>query len=240
MESILSEITAAKARFNTLLNRPPETEIELPGELQQIAFLPDMEAVFQQITDLNPMLRMIREESLAYEAKAVMDKKMGYPMFGIGLQYMLLGKNPALEMSEMGEVNSMNGKDMLMPMVSVSIPLYRNKYKAARKETQLLRQATEARYTDVANQLQASLYQTKYALDDAARKIVLFRKQAGLARTTCDLLIRSFASGSGSLSDVIQVQRQLSDYRLKEAEAIAAYNTQAATIQKLISSLHTE
>jgi outer membrane protein TolC len=243
IESLRSEITASKARFNTLLNRPADAEVVVDDDLATLAALPDRETALQQMAAQNPMLAMLREESLAYGAKAVMDKKMGYPMFGIGLQYMLIGRLPEPGMDEMSAtnaVNGMNGKDMLMPMVSISLPLYRNKYKAAQKETQLLRQATEAKYADAANTLEAELYRATYELDDAVRKIALYKKQAALARTTGDLLMRAFASGTGSLNDVIQVQRQLLDYRLKESEAVAAYNTRVAAIRKLISSLHSE
>ena len=37
---------------------------------------------------------MWREEAQAWEARGEMAKKMAYPMLGIGLQYMLLGRTP--------------------------------------------------------------------------------------------------------------------------------------------------
>ncbi|GHT07892.1 transporter [Bacteroidia bacterium] len=259
IESILSEITAAKAGFNALLNRPAETEIIIPNEFSQIPFLLDVTSVSQKITEQNPMLGMIREETLAYEAKLEMEKKMGYPMFGIGLQYMLLGKTKTMESNDTGmntgtehsgmdtgmnnpvttgsSMKSMNGKDMLMPMVSISIPIYRNKYKAAQRESRLLRQAGEERFAGTFNNLQTELYQYKHQLDDAARKITLYKKQSDLARTTYELVVQEFASGKSELGDAIQVQRQLLDYRLKESEATANYNIMVANIQKLTTEL---
>jgi outer membrane protein TolC len=97
----------------------------------------------------------------------------------------------------------------------------------------LLRQASEEKYAATLNNLQAELYRYKHQLEDAARKIALYKKQAALAETTYELTVQSFASGKGELGDVLQVQRQLLDYRLKTAEAIATYNTMVANIQKL-------
>ncbi|MDR3217736.1 MAG: TolC family protein [Dysgonamonadaceae bacterium] len=251
IESLLSEIIAAKARFNALLNRSADHAVNIPDEFSQIPYLLDVSSVSQQMTEQNPMLGMLKEESLAHEARLEMEKKMAYPMFGVGLQYMLIGKTPesAANGADMGAMDngitpdangkamkSMNGKDMIMPMVSVSIPIFRNKYKAAQRESRLLRQASEEKYADTFNRLQAELYRDKHLLDDAVRKIALYKKQSALALTTCELVIQEFASGKSELSDVIQVQRQLLDYRLKEAEAIATYNTMVANIQKLISS----
>ncbi|MDR1980899.1 MAG: TolC family protein [Tannerellaceae bacterium] len=246
MESLEAEIAAGKALFNTLLNRPADSEVAIPDEWQQLPFRPDVETILHEVDGRNPMLGMLREEALAYEAKAEMDRKMGYPMFGVGLQYMLMSplKTDNLRQEEaMGgndQMTMMNGKDMVMPMASITIPLYRNKYKAARKESQLRREASEARQVDTFNKLRATLYQSLYILEDAERKADLYRRQADLARTAGDLAMQEFISGKSDLGSVIQVQRQLLDYQLKEAEAIAGYNTMVATIQKMMSFLTIE
>jgi outer membrane protein TolC len=240
MESIVSEITAKKARFNALLNLPAESEIVVPDEIEQILFLLDEKAIMQGIAEQNPMLEMLREESLAYEAKAEMDRKMSYPMFGIGLQYMLIGKSEATADSHStttAAMNTMNGKDMVMPMLSVSIPVYRNKYKAVQRENKFLQQAAGEKQTDTFNNLQSELYGLKHQLEDADRKIRLYTKQSDLALTTYDLAVQEFISGKNNLSDVIQIQRQLLDYRLKKAEAITGYNTGVVNLRKLVSEL---
>jgi outer membrane protein TolC len=229
--SLLSEIAAEKARFNTLLNRHVNSEVQIPESFVQTPFLFDGESIMAKIEKQNPMLGMMTEEGLSYKAKGEMNRKMGYPMFGIGVQYMLNKKTDEAMLS-MGD---MNGKDMIMPMVSVSIPLYRNKYKAQQRESKLWWQASRERYDNTRNILEAELYKTKHLLDDAARKVTLYKKQEELARTTYNLIVQEFVSGKSDLTNVIQVQRQLLDYQLKEAESIAGYNTMVASIEKLIS-----
>ena len=232
IEGLLSEIRAEKARFNALLNRPADSEVQLPESFEQIPFLFDEASAMDNIENQNPMLGMINEERLAYKAKGEMDKKMSYPMFGIGLQYMLI-KKTSDPMFGMGD---MNGKDMIMPMISVSIPLYRNKYKAQQRENDLWQQVSREKYDNTRNALRAELYKTKHLLDDAARKVALYRKQEELAKTACNLIVQEFVAGKSDLGNVIQLQRQLLGYQLKKAEAIAAFNTMAASIRKLISS----
>ena len=144
----------------------------------------------------------------------------------------MLNKKTDETMLAMGD---MNGKDMIMPMVSVSIPLYRNKYKAQQRESKFWWQASREKYDNTRNTLESELYKTKHLLDDAARKIALYKKQEELAKTTYNLIIQEFVSGKSDLTNVIQVQRQLLDYQLKEAESIASYNTMVASIEKLIS-----
>jgi outer membrane protein TolC len=240
IQSILSEITAGKARFNALLNRSVDEEVIIPEKISQTACILDTEAILHSVSEQNPMLGMLKEEALSYKAKAVMADKMSYPMFGVGLQYMLIGKTGANvastemnSMNAMNTMNTMNGKDMIMPMLSVTIPIFRGKYKSAKKEATFQQQATEAKYADALLNFEAELAQFKHQLDDASRRIELYRKQAALACTTYELLVREFASNRSDLSAVIQVQRQQLDYQLKEAEAIATYNTIVAMIHNM-------
>jgi outer membrane protein TolC len=233
MESLLAETKAGYVRFNMLLNRPAGSPVSLPDTMICIPFLTDAETLLSEINERNPSLGMLREESLAYGAKVEMDRKMGYPMWGVGLQYMLMAP---LRNTMDGMAPAMNGKDMLMPMLSVSVPIYRSKYKAAQAESRLLQLAGQEKYADARNRLVSELHQGMYLLGDARRKIDLYRRQTSLLRTTADLAAQEFTSGRTGLGSVIQILRQLLDYQISEAEAVAAYNTTVATIQKLTTS----
>ncbi|MFA7040878.1 MAG: TolC family protein [Proteiniphilum sp.] len=234
IESILSEIAAEKAKFNALLNRSADREVILPDSIAKVPFFFDEGVTMSEIENRNPMLDMLVEEEQAYRAKGEMDQKMSYPMFGIGLQYMLIGESATAQM-EQGMEPEMTGMDMIMPMVSISIPLYRNKYKAQQRESRFLWQSAREKYNNTLNMLQSDLFRLKHQLDDAERKIALYRKQEQLARTTYQLVVQEFISAKSDLTNVIQVQRQLLDYQLREAEAIAEYNTRVASIRKLRS-----
>lgn len=237
IESLQSELKAEKAKFNALLNRPTESGIQVPDSFEQLPFLFDSVSVKESMESRNPMLGMIREEGLAYKAKGEMDRKMSYPMFGVGLQYMLIGKSKksSMDMETGAGMSSMDGKDMLMPMISVSIPLYRNKYKAQQRESKFRQQSSAEKYVQTLNTLEADWYKTRHQLDDAARKITLYEKQEELAKTTYRLIVNEFVAGKNDLTNVIQVQRQLLDYQLKKAEAVADYNIMVASVRKLIS-----
>lgn len=233
-ETVQLAIQTEEALFNSLLNRPTHLAIQLPDSILQIPYMLDLCDAEKKIMQNNPELQMIQEETAAYKAKALADKKAGLPMWGLGLQYSIIEKRDATYIP----TTPMNGMDMVMPMLSVSIPIYRNKYKAQQQESVYWQEAGEAKYSDTYNQLRAELIAVKHALEDADRKIKLIAKQSELAQTTWQLILNEFASGKSDLSDVIQVQRQLLDYRLKSAEAIAAFNIEVAKVQKLVSEIY--
>lgn len=227
--SLFSARLTAEAQFNTLLNRSAETSVSVPDSLRQITFLIDERAAVDSMVMRNPMLTMLEAEGDAFRAKAKMDKRMSYPMFGIGLQYSLIGKSA----EPMGMAN-MNGKDMFMPMLKISLPVFRRKYNAQQRESKQYWTASELKHNNALNQLHTEYIAVKQQLEDAGRKVDLYTRQYALSLSTYQLIVREFSAGAVSLTDVIQVERQMLNYKLKKSEAIATYNTTVAGIEKLI------
>ncbi len=234
--AVLSETRSGEAKFNALLNRPSQLSVAVPDTIPQLVFELDDAAILETISKRNPMLGMISAEIQSYKSKLVMDKKMGLPMIGIGLQYSLLNKR-----MDMGiPTTSMNGKDMVMPMVSLSIPIYRNKYNAQRNESRFMIQSGETKYAHTLNALNAEYIRLKQAIADAARKVQLYQKQQALALVTYNLAVSEFAAGVSGLTGVIDIQRQLLDYKLKLSQSIVTYNTTIAMLENLLSESETQ
>lgn len=235
-QAIRSEIQSGEAKFNALLNRSSQHTISIPDTIIQLVFAMDDVAIMETISKRNPMLGMISAEIQSYKSKLVMDKKMGLPMIGIGLQYSLLSKRMDMGIS----TTSMNGKDMIMPMVSLSIPIYRKKYNAQRNESRFMLQSGEEKYANTLNMLNAEYIRIKQIIGDAARKVQLYQKQQALAFVTYNLAVSEFAAGVGSLTGVIDIQRQLLDYKLKLSQEIVTYNTTIAMLENLLSESEKE
>lgn len=231
IESLHAQIKAEKAKFNTLLDRETSEEVMLGTKIHKLNFLYREEEALSIIEKNNPMLEMISEEGLAFKAKAEMDRKMSYPTIGIGVEYMVVGKTDNMMLA----LEGMNGKDMIMPMVSVSLPIFRKKYNAQQNESRLWRKSSEENLKNTFNNLKSEFYGFKSQLDDAERIIKLYEKQSTLAQTTYNLVLKEFVAGQSNLTNVIQVQRQLLDYQLKKSEALANYNMMVVSIKKLLA-----
>lgn len=235
-QAVLSRITSAKAAFNSLLNRRGTSDIVLPDSIVSHTFVLDDDFMLKTIRRQHPMLGMADAEASAYEAKLRMDKKMGLPMIGIGVQYSVIGKR-----MDMGiPTTDMNGKDMVMPMVSLTIPLYRKKYKAQQNESRLMREAAQEKYQSALNSLTSEYVSVREQLADAQRKVTLYEQQRQLALITYQLAVSEFAAGTNSITNVLDIERQLLDYKLKRSEAVATYNTVVAMIENLLSDTQTE
>jgi outer membrane protein TolC len=227
LKSQLSTITAV---FNGYLNRKPDTKVFTDEVLISDSLRFSLLAVSDSILSKNPMLTMLGYEIQSLEARKKMVTAMGYPMVGLGLNYSLISKSDV----SMGEP-SMNGKDMIMPMVTVTLPIYRKKYNAMKTEADLLKSATSQNYQVTSNSLQTEYYQAIQLYQDARRRVILYENQYQLASKSFDLTLKAFSTSSAGLSDVLRVRQQTLDYELKQVEAVADLNTSIAWLKRLMA-----
>ena len=151
------------------------------------------------------------------------------PMIGVGLQYMLNGK------VDMPMEPNMNGKDMLMPMVSVTIPIYRKKITSAIHSAQLMERSAAYNYQRQLDALQSTYLSIEQRADDIKRKLKLYESEVSLLNRTLELMQKEYATGAASLTDILQTTRESIDYDLLKAEANAQYNTITAEAIQLLA-----
>lgn len=216
------------AQFNSYLNRPVISPVSLPDTLLSDTLEIPLLAVSDSMLTNNPMLGMLQYEQQSLDSRKKMVTKMGYPMIGLGVNYSVINKN---EMS----TSSMNGKDMIMPMVTLTLPIYRKKYRAMQTEADLLKDATAQNYTASANSLKTEYYQAVQLYQDAQRRVRLYGSQSLLAGKSLDIMIKSFTVSGSGLTDILRIRQQTLDYDYKQWEAIADFNTAIAWLKRLMA-----
>jgi len=214
------------AEFNTFLNRPVTSPVFTYENITSDSIEFALTAVPDSMLANNPMLGMLDFEKQSLESRGKMVSRMGYPMLGLGINYSVIGKNAM-------SVSSMNGKDMIMPMAVLTLPVYRKKYTAMQKEAQLLKSAASENWQATANSLQSEYYQAVLLYEDSKRRVKLYENQFRLASKSLDLMLKNFSASSSALTDVLRVRQQTLDYELKQVEAVADLNTAIAWLRRL-------
>jgi outer membrane protein TolC len=227
LEFLDDDRAVAAARLNGFMDRNPREPIELPEALPTAEMPLSPENANEKIGRNNPMLKMLESEGLALSAKESMDRKMGRPMFGLGLQYETFRPRRDQE----GHDRKMS---MLMPMVTVSIPLWRKKYTAAIGETRLQLKALEDKERDARNRLTVGYEEALARFRDAERRIALSGELAGLARQALDIMTAGYSTGGSDFEEILRLQRRLLDLRLKLIEAEADRNIAVALVERLM------
>ena len=217
--SVLTKKRKADLRvLNQIIHRDADTEVipqlNEPGEDYETA----------QSHEKHPSILAIQKRKQAAEAKEAAAVKSGLPNIAVGLDYALVGKRP--NMPDLAD----NGKNIIMPMVSLSLPIYRKRIKSAVKEQQLLAQSYDEEEKARVYQLGSDREQAQYELHKSRTYVELYENQKNKTRRVLQLLVSKYSTKGSDYQDLLEVQRELLRYEQLEIEARANYRTQ---IQKL-------
>ena len=225
-ESLETQLTLQKQQFNITLHRQPNAALSLPDSIP-LRQMPTFN--WTEIERNNPKLAQYSAIQKAFKSQEEQTRAKGMPMIGVGLQYMLNGK------VDMPMMPNMNGKDMVMPMVSVTIPIYRKKITSAIHSAQLMERSAAYNYQSQLDALQSTYLSIEQRADDIKRKLNLYESEVSLLNRTLELMQKEYATGATSLTDILQTTRESIDYDLLKAEANAQYNTITAEAIQLLA-----
>jgi len=201
-------LAVLKIQFNQLLNRPIDSPISLPEQLEAPTLPLEKKAYLEKIKESNPMLTMFDAEKAALVQQEKMAQWEGRPMLGAGVNYMTF--SPRIENGM-----PMGGDDMLMPMMTLSLPIYRKKIDSKIKETAFLQQAVEFEKKETENRLAMQWAAAFRVWEESNRNLNFYEEQLALIDQQLQLFESSLATGKSSLLEVIQLQQQALEYQRK-------------------------
>ncbi|MCM4158496.1 TolC family protein [Antarcticibacterium flavum] len=226
IELLKDQLRPLKAEFNLMLNRAPNEVVEIKDTLiiAENEALVDGEIFF----DEHPTVQLYEKQQESYQIQEEVAKKEGLPMLGVGLEYTILSKSPMA-------MSGMNGRDMLMPMVSVSLPIFRKKYKAMEKEAEFMARAMEQEQQMQKNQLRSEYEMTLFELKRAQRLIQLYDRQIESSRQANKLLVSGFSNNTEDFEEVLRMNQDILMLKTQQLQALKNGLTALAKMEYLFS-----
>jgi len=232
LESILQQLVANKEviqyQFQQLLNRPMEANLVLPAVWEKAQLTLAKQDYLENIKESNPMLAMYASEQMAFTQQAKMAKLEGKPMLGAGVNYMTFT-------SRLESGMPMGGQDMVMPMVTMSLPIYRKKIASKIKQADYLKNGAMMQQEEMANQLTLQWASAFRDWEESERMLSLYDAQVALVEQQLQVMETTYSSGNLSLSEVIQIQQLLLDYRRKKLNTLYQQHQSLAELDALLS-----
>ncbi|WP_318310375.1 TolC family protein [Flagellimonas crocea] len=220
-QSYLSE----QAVFNNLLNREGRIEVEVLEEME----IPEDDTILNKDDlSLNPELLKYDQLYESVTQSEVLNQKENAPSFGIGLDYIPVSEREDMAMSD-------NGKDIVMPMVTFSIPIFNNKFKSVTKQNELRQKEIEFQKKERLNVLE-NAYASAISQRNQAR--IAYRTQAKnleQAKDAEEILIKSYETGTINFNDVLDVQELQLKFQTNQIQSVQLYYIQSAIINYLIN-----
>ncbi|MBN1649720.1 MAG: TolC family protein [Bacteroidales bacterium] len=216
---------ALEVMFNNLLNTNANEKVRIPEVLWTDDFPLSKQAALDSINQSNHQLLSLDFQQLALHYKQDIASSMGKPSFNIGLDYTVVGK---------GE-NKLAGTDAIVfPMVGISIPLYRNKYKAMVQEVVYQAAAKENQKIDKSNMLETLFEKSWKDYQDANRRTLLYTSQLKLAQKSVRLLETEYATANKNFEEILRMERKILKFNLELEKARADKQAAIAFINYLM------
>ena len=212
------------AKINALTFQPWETVIQPEAiGLQVLDF--DLEAYKVKIKEHYPMILKMNKEIEVSRNKQIVSKKMGSPMIGIGLDYALVN-----ERTDMNP--EYNGRDILVPKVKLSIPIYRKSYRAIQKQETLRQNTLELRKESLETRIIGELLKHKSEYDNALLDIELNERQVETTNIVLNLLLTEYSNNNRDFDDLLQIQNQLLNYEIGLEKAMMRSKIAVSNIKR--------
>jgi len=214
---------AEKTLLNKLLNREKNRTISIDNELTMPS---ENSLINSENLALHPELLKYNKLYESVEKSELLNQKESNLMVGFGLDYIAVSERPNMNFSD-------NGKDIIMPMVSVSIPIFSTKYKSKSKQNELL-------LKELNFQKQYKLNRLETLLDKAVKKSnsarISYNTQAKNLKQAKDaetILVKSYETGMIDFNDVLDIQELQLKFQINQIESIKTYYLQGAIINYL-------
>jgi len=210
--------------FNRLLNRSDSATVKISNSLQLL----EVTAGYRKDSLLkqNPILRAFDLRLKAAQEQEDLAYKSGLPQFGVGIDYVVVSKRKEITLAG-------NGRDALMPMVSMSLPIFRGKYKAARKEALFAQTVIIASKKEFENNLVSTYEMAWYEVNKAVQLIELYTVQTEKTEQIITLLHSAYSNTGKDFEEILRMQQELLKYQMAVASAKKEFYSALAKLDYL-------
>lgn len=210
------------SQFNTLLNRDTGLEIALADTLG-IGTGIEIEG---GALDVHPELEKYDKLYESVAQSEILNQKETQPGIGFGLDYIPVAERPGMDFSD-------NGKDVVMPMVSFSIPVFNAKYKSRSVENELRQQELNAQKTNRRNVLESALNTAIHSREAARIQFETQQQNLRQANDAEEILIKNYETGTIDFNDILDIQELQLKFEIQQIRAVENYYAQMAIINYL-------
>lgn len=216
------ELQAEQTKFNNLLNRDDTIAVLVVDSLKIYRLI----EIERAQLELHPELEKYDKLYESVAKSEILNQKEANPDLGFGLDYIPVADRPGMNFSD-------NGKDILMPMLSLSIPIFNNKYKSKTIQNELQQEEINAQKANRSNLLETVLSNAMNKREAARIRHETQLKNLKQAMDAEKILVKNYETGTIDFNDVLDIQELQLKFQMNGIEAVENYYVQSAIINYL-------
>ena len=215
-----------ESKINELTKQPTSIKIELVDSLVLPVLEYDLASFKNKIENNHPLITQVNYQIEQSNNSIAVNTNMNKPTLGLGLDYSFVGQRT--------DANPMNnGRDILVPKVMLSIPIYRKSYQAKIEEEKLIQQSLEVKKETITDKMISLLINYKADYDNGLLENSLYQNQSSTMQMAYDVLLSEYSSSGKGFEELLMVQNQLLDFDLGIYKAELKANIAQANIERI-------
>jgi cobalt-zinc-cadmium efflux system outer membrane protein len=219
-QQYLSEQT----NFNKLLNRDKNITITVLDamDIPSIDFETNSEKLI-----FHPELLKYDKLYQSITQSEVLNQKESNPKIGFGFDYVNVAKRPDMNFGD-------NGKDIVMPMLTVSIPIFNNSRASKTKQNNLQQEELLAQKQERLNALKVLL---DTAINNRTSARIRYETQAKnlkQAKYAEEILVKNYETVTIDFKDLLEIQELQLKFEMNIIESVNSYYAQTTIINYLM------
>lgn len=214
---------AEKTTFNKLLNLDKTSIVQVVEELR----IPKVKkALNLGKIQLHPELLKYEKLYNSVEKSEFLNKKESRPMVGFGLDYISVTERPGMNFTD-------NGKDIVMPTLSLSIPIFNKKYKSRSKQNKLRQEVLKAEKNEKLNYLETILERAITSRASAGINNDTQIKNLKNAKDAEVILRKGYETGAIDFKEILEIQELQLKFQMNQIESVKNYYKETIIINYL-------
>lgn len=226
LEADLSLISKKMEQPTIMINRWTGRSLKTDIILSSKEYDPLLKNEITKYAEIDhPQYKIFENQISASNAKITMTEYSSKPTIGVGLDYAYIDARNDVDIPG-------NGRDVLMPMGSISIPIHTDRFKAIRQEEIIRQEAINAKKEEVSDMFRAEIelaYSTAEYADQVIEKYTALKT---ITKETLKLMRTEYASEGTRFEELLRLEMELIDYDLEILKAKYEMRLANATLYK--------
>ena len=213
IEILEQEKKVFEAHLNAKINVPLDTPIEIDSFKLEVIKPVTYWYLLTEKVNTHPLLNQLDWQIKTSSANIYLNTLEGKPQFGLGLDYSII--NPRTD-----ALPTYNGRDILIPKLTFSIPLYRKKIRAKKQEEELKQKSFNLQKEQMRNRLLTNLKKHITTYENALLRHELYEKKLTIAQSAYRILLTAYSSEGNRFEELLALQTTLNQYELNQLDAL--------------------
>ena len=226
-QSFKAQQISLAEKTGVILSENPNWQVSLPDTLTNLSVKYTLDALIDSAKSVNPTAYLFKQQIKVANKEIDLSQYASKPKINAGLDYGLLGQR-----TDANPEN--NGRDILMPMVGISLPIFNKKsYRSVENEARLNLERNSEKHQAYLNQLESQLNTTYTNFKNKQNTWALLTEQQNTLQQIETLTQEKYSNATAKFTDLLKVKIAQIDLEIGKQKAMVEMAIDKAKLQQL-------